>query len=491
MRSSTIALCALLVAPAVVAAPPPWIEVKSPHFTVISNDGEKQARRTAWQFEQIRAALLKVWPWAKLDSGPPFVVFAARDEATLKTLGPQYWEGKRFRPTSFYAWSRDRQFVALRTDIREPDEVGANPYRTAYWNYVSVVFNRSFPQRLPQWYARGMAEVLSNTIVREKEIHIGRPMRENLELMTQRPPIPIDEFLSATSSSRWLTQEGDASRFEAQAWALVHFLMFGDRGAHNERLDRYGGLLMNGVAHEAALKEAFGDMTPYYEKMRLYVQRALFSYAKVALSTETRREAYEVGPLAAAEAASRRGQLLLALRRPVEAREAAAETAKADPAHPGPAEIEAELLDAEGKRAEARAAFERAVEAGSRRAYVHYRLAQLEWAPNADQALRERLAARLEKARELEPRSANTLSFLADVRIDLGQREDALRLARQAVEIEPAESYHRLTLARAYWSLQRAQEALQAAQAALRAADNEAERRRAQEFLDFLGRARQ
>jgi hypothetical protein len=177
MRHSLVALCcvagAARRAARLAAAPAPWVEVRSPHFRVVTNDGERQGRRIAWQFEQIRAALVKIWPWAKIDVGQPFVVFAARDEATLKTLGPQFWEGKRYRPTSFWTYSRDLAFVALRTDVPEPDEYGTNPYQTAYWGYVSAVFSRSFPQRLPQWYSRGMAEVLSNTLVREKEIHVG------------------------------------------------------------------------------------------------------------------------------------------------------------------------------------------------------------------------------------------------------------------------------------------------------------------------------
>jgi len=34
-----------------------WIQVRTPHFVVISDGTEKQARRTAEQFEQIRAVL--------------------------------------------------------------------------------------------------------------------------------------------------------------------------------------------------------------------------------------------------------------------------------------------------------------------------------------------------------------------------------------------------------------------------------------------------
>ena len=37
-----------------------WLEVRTPHFTVVTNGSEKQARRVANQFEQIRAAFQKM-----------------------------------------------------------------------------------------------------------------------------------------------------------------------------------------------------------------------------------------------------------------------------------------------------------------------------------------------------------------------------------------------------------------------------------------------
>jgi tetratricopeptide (TPR) repeat protein len=478
------------VAAGATAAPAPWFEVKSAHFTVITDAGEKGGRRTAWQFEQIRSALVQIWPWARIDTGRPFIVFAARDEGTLKTLGPQYWEGKRFRPVSFGSQGRDKHFIAVRTDVHEPDDVGMNPYQSAYWSYVSAVFNRSFPRRVPAWYARGIAEVMSNTIVRDKELHVGRPMPWNLQTVRERPLVPLGELLSADYSSRWLTQEVDVRIFDANAWALVHYLMFGEDRAFSPKVNQFNRLLYDGTDPDVAVREAFGDMKPYQDGMRRYVERSLFSYARVPVSLDTRPEAYAVRALPPAEAAALRGEFLVAMNRPVEARVFATEAAKADPSLPGPWEIEADLLEREKRPGEAKAAYAKAAERGSKRAHVHYRLAQLEWSPNPDQATRERLAASLEKARALEPDSANTLSFLADVKVDLGRGEEAVALARKAVEIEPAESYHRLTLARVLWSLQRPDEAVQAAQSALQAADDEIERKRAQEFLDFVARAR-
>src|SRR5262249_10571976 len=106
MRHWVVAACAA-IATSASAAPSGWVGTTGDHFTVVTSAGEKTGRRVAWEFEQIRAALQKLWPWAKIDAGQPIVVFAAKDEPTLKSLGPQYWEGKRYRPVSFSSTGRD------------------------------------------------------------------------------------------------------------------------------------------------------------------------------------------------------------------------------------------------------------------------------------------------------------------------------------------------------------------------------------------------
>ncbi len=488
MRTLAVTLSAVLVAAGVGAAPPPWVEVKSGHFTVITSSGEKAGRRTAWQFEQIRAGLAQLWPWAKAEAAPPFYVFAVRDEATLKTLGPQYWEGKRFHPTSFWVGSRDRAYVALRTDIPEPDDTSDNPYQQAYWGYVAAAFHRSFPRQLPEWYARGVCEVMSNTVVREKELQLGRLMKRNVDIVRERAPIPLRELLSVDRRSPWVTQQDRIEQFDAQAWALVHYLMFGEEGRNGPKMNRFNRLLHDGVAEDAAIKEAFGDLTPYYEATRLYVTRPIFPFARVPVSLDLRSEAFVARPLSPGEAAVRRGELLAAMGRPVEARAFAAEAAKADPSLPGPWEIEAALLDRDGKRDEAKAAYAKAVEAGSKSAYAHYRLAQLEWVPRPDAAQREQLVARLQAARELEPERAQTLSFLAEALSGQGKHQEAVQLAVQAVKNEPAETYPRMALARVLWNAQEIDQAVKVAQSALQTADTDQEKKEVQEFLDRAAR---
>ena len=42
-----------------------WVEVRSPHFIVVSNAGAQQAKNTANQFEQIRERFLRAFTFTK------------------------------------------------------------------------------------------------------------------------------------------------------------------------------------------------------------------------------------------------------------------------------------------------------------------------------------------------------------------------------------------------------------------------------------------
>src|SRR5690348_7916073 len=79
----------------------PWIEIRSPHFIVVSNASERATRDVAWQFEQIKTAIENGWPWARVPIDRPVLIIAARNEAAMKTLVPQYWEkDSKFHPAT-------------------------------------------------------------------------------------------------------------------------------------------------------------------------------------------------------------------------------------------------------------------------------------------------------------------------------------------------------------------------------------------------------
>ena len=68
----------------------PWVEVRSPHFVVVSDAGRGEAQRIAVHFERIRTAVKVLWPWARVDPPIPLKILATRGEDGLKVLIPEY-----------------------------------------------------------------------------------------------------------------------------------------------------------------------------------------------------------------------------------------------------------------------------------------------------------------------------------------------------------------------------------------------------------------
>ena len=124
LRVLVASLLALLPAARFTAAKDAWIEVRTPNFTVISNAGEKEARKIADQFEQIREVFHSAFPKLRTEIGKPVVIFAVKNEESLKLLLPEYWETKgHAHPAGIYVPGEAEHFVAVRTDIQ-----GDNPY---------------------------------------------------------------------------------------------------------------------------------------------------------------------------------------------------------------------------------------------------------------------------------------------------------------------------------------------------------------------------
>jgi hypothetical protein len=72
----------------------------------------------------------------------------------------------------------------VRTDVRV-DGIDMNPYRSSYWSYVALTLTSSIPHELPLWYYRGVAEVFSNTIIRNKDVLVGPVLPWHLDRLRE------------------------------------------------------------------------------------------------------------------------------------------------------------------------------------------------------------------------------------------------------------------------------------------------------------------
>src|SRR6185312_14949754 len=89
-----------------------WVEVRSPHFSVVTDTGEKRGREVALRFEQMRAVFGVLLTKAKVNLPVPLQVVAFRDTKEMKQHVP-LWKGKPAQVSGLFEGNDDRPFIML------------------------------------------------------------------------------------------------------------------------------------------------------------------------------------------------------------------------------------------------------------------------------------------------------------------------------------------------------------------------------------------
>jgi tetratricopeptide (TPR) repeat protein len=466
-----------------------WAEMKSAHFVVTSNAGQSPTRTLAWQLEQIRSAISALFAWARADLDRPIAIYAVKDERSMRALAPQYWEDKGgIRPVSVWVSAPDQHYFGIRADVQVEDRDTINPHITAYYAYVSLVLQQSSDRPLPLWFSTGFAGVLSNTIVRDTHILFGPPIPWHLQHLREGIRMRLPALMKVARLSPEYTNAELRHRFDAQSWALVHFLIFSDKGIRRPRLDQFIQLVSSGTDVDVAIREALGPLEQLERDFYNYINRSLFTYLRVNADASVERESFPARALSSSESAAALALFHVAMNRPAEAR-AAIEEARKEALPADSFVAEALLLEREGKREEARAAFERAVAGGTTSSYAYYRLASLRWSPRPDRDTLAGMEQLLLKALALNGRHASSNALFAEVRSLLGTGEP-MGFARRAIALAPSEPRYRLTAARILLRQQKYDEALKEAQITLAMAAGADVRPDVEELIATIERAR-
>src|SRR5213075_2513256 len=247
-------------------------------------------------------------------------------------LAPGYWERKGgLHPTSVWLSGADRSYIAIRTDAQNDEDRLINPNTSTYFSYVNLILISSFGRELPLWFSRGLAGVLSNTIVSGNEILLGPPIPWHLKTLQSGGRLHLRDLIGVTRSSKEYTQESGLQRFDAQAWALMHFLMFGHNAERRVGVNKIAGLLNTGMDPTAAFVEALGKVEDLEGDFASYIDRTLYTFQRVVVDRQIKREQFTSRPIPPAESAAGRATFHASMGRPVEARALIDEARKADP----------------------------------------------------------------------------------------------------------------------------------------------------------------
>ncbi len=253
------------------AGPQKWIELRTPHFVVVTNGSERDARQAAEQFEVIRGVFRQYFKTVSANE-QPLVIVAASDESTFRQLLPEALTQKGAAQRSGIYWNGvDKSYIYLRLDM---------PYVTIYHEYVHYVMRRLTP-KLPTWMVEGLAEFYSNVRIESKTVWVGAPSANALAILNHQALLPLTTLFAVNASSPYYNERSKTSIFYAESWALTHYLMARDWKDNTRRLSDFVDLLGPNVSQADAARRTIGDPAVLEPALNDYVRKLAFTAARV------------------------------------------------------------------------------------------------------------------------------------------------------------------------------------------------------------------
>jgi tetratricopeptide (TPR) repeat protein len=277
-RIASIPRCVALLAltfclRASAATEPPWLEIHSAHFTVITDAGEKKGREVALRFEEMRAVFGSLLGKDRLQQSIPLTILAFKNDKMYYQVAPLRHIPGNPQPQpitapGFFLSSDDQDFIVL--NLFEVD-----PWNAVAHDFAIMLLNCNYPSA-QGWFDEGLAEYFSSIHIDNKEVAIGGDpelnptIKEDLigNLQEARPAKSLTELLAAevwmAPSDLFSVKHDPSPRnagthhtlYYAESWMMMHYLL------HAKKLPETGAyfdlVLNRHVAVEDAIKQAFG-----------------------------------------------------------------------------------------------------------------------------------------------------------------------------------------------------------------------------------------
>jgi len=261
---TTLPLCAILPIPALCAEQSPWLEIHSPHYTVITDAGDRKGREVALRFEQMRAVFASLLMKERLNEPVPLTILAFKNDKTYYQSAPLR-QGRPIAVPGFFVPGEDHNFIVLNLFEEES-------WRAVAHEFAHLLLNSNYPP-VQGWFDEGFAEYFSSIRLDNKQFEIGgdpelqsaltddaRNSPKSLtELLGGQVWLALPDLLTMKHDTSSYSESTHNTLFYAQAWMTVHYLL------HEKKLPETGtyfGLVENQhIPVEEAIQTAYG-VTP-------------------------------------------------------------------------------------------------------------------------------------------------------------------------------------------------------------------------------------
>jgi len=477
-------LLVALFLPALATArdkPENWVQVRSPHFSIVCNSNEKQARHVADQFERMRSVFHTLFPKIRIDTLGSITVLAIKDEKEFRALEPpEYLAKGQLRLGGLFLRSADKNYVLLRLDAE-----GEHPYAVVYHEYTHFLLSKD--DSIPLWLNEGLAEFYQTTDIREKEVEVGEPSKEDVYLLRQNRLLPLATLLTVDHTSPYYHEENKGSIFYGESWALTHYLEMKDYHDKTHRVADYTQLLAEKVDAVTAATRAFGDLKQLQSVLEAYVRQPTFRYVTIPGATDVDESAFQSQALPSPQADAVRADFLANNGRTADARALLEHILRDDPNNVLAHETMGLLEFRERHLDEARKWYAQAVKLDSQSYLAHYYFAAIAMRGTVDAAEESQVEGSLRASIKLNPNFAPSYDRLA-MFLTMHHRnlDEARMMALTAVELEPGNLGYRMDTANVLIQMGRGEDALKVIRNAMHLATSPQEAAMAEDFLQHV-----
>jgi hypothetical protein len=271
-----IFLCAIPVP----SAEPPWLEVHSAHFTVITDAGEKKGREVALRFEQMRAVFGALLGKDRLNQPVPLTILAFANDRTYYQVAPlRRGQTKEVQPIDvpgFFLPGEDQDFIVL--NLMEDES-----WRAVAHDFAHMLLNYNYPPA-QGWFDEGLAEYFSSIRADNRQVEIGgdpevgspaaanlpgnqgeaRPLKSLTELLSTQAWLSIPELFTTKLDTSPYNESTHRSLYYAESWMVMHYLL------HEKKLPETGAyfdlVLNQHVIVGDAIQKAYGMTSAQLEQ---------------------------------------------------------------------------------------------------------------------------------------------------------------------------------------------------------------------------------
>ena len=430
-RFFSAALCGFLCAAPAVAEDH-WIEVRSPHFRVLTDSTAADARMVAAEFELMRYVVRWRFPAMRPDSNVPLTIVAARDGTTMKELAPTHFGRVPVAdlPTGEYFtyWERDLDIIRL--------SIWKQPvHEEIYRGYIHALLEAN-AHGLPQWMDTGFSTFLASTRFEDKRILIGAPT-QSVDTLRHEKLFSVSKMLVIGDPDR-LKDNEEISTFFAEAWAMIHYMTFAPGMQNGKLLDNFYRRIEGGQDQLEAFTATFGDPAAVDIAFQVYVKSGLKTAAYIPAPPSFDPASFSERTLSPAQALYEQALIHNDTHDPDGARTLLKRATALDSSLGAPFEELAFLDYRDGKDADARSGWQTAYHLDPTLFRSLFALT-LSGPSLHDQTSQQRLdtAEALRKVIQINPRFAPAYSQLAILSWWQGDLASAYAWANKAVTLEP------------------------------------------------------